>query len=149
LAGKDVADMITLDHLQGAYIGIAGKYQAQGADKAKTVTAVESLDEVMTAEADGKDAFVSAPGGGIDFGRIDAAVAQAIGRQAAPIRLRAGDEASGLKHIELRHGEQIAALGYDNVAQFVADVATNFSAIYQSLSGAHSIWLWMPGREAS
>ena len=44
--GDDVADQITLDHLQGAYIGMAGKYQEQGASSKKDVIAVESLDEL-------------------------------------------------------------------------------------------------------
>ena len=47
--GKDAADMITLDHLQGAYIGMAGKYQDQGASSKKDVVAVESLDELNEA----------------------------------------------------------------------------------------------------
>lgn len=42
----EAADMITLDHLQGAYIGLAGKYQDQGASTKKEVIAIESLDEL-------------------------------------------------------------------------------------------------------
>jgi len=45
--GKDAADQITLDHLQGAYIGMAGKYQSEGtASSKKDVVAVESLAEL-------------------------------------------------------------------------------------------------------
>lgn len=44
--GDDVADQITLDHLQGAYIGMAGRYQDQGASSKKDVVSVESLDEL-------------------------------------------------------------------------------------------------------
>ncbi len=44
--GKDAADMITLDHLQGAYIGMAGKYKDQGASTKREVIEVESLDEL-------------------------------------------------------------------------------------------------------
>jgi hypothetical protein len=44
--GDDAADKITLDHLQGAYIGMAGKYQDQGASSKKDVVTVESLDEL-------------------------------------------------------------------------------------------------------
>ena len=44
--GDEVADQITLDHLQGAYIGMAGKYQDQGASSKKEVIAVESLEEL-------------------------------------------------------------------------------------------------------
>jgi hypothetical protein len=48
--GKDAADMISLDHLQGAYIGMAGKYQDQGASSKKDVVAVETLDELSAPE---------------------------------------------------------------------------------------------------
>jgi hypothetical protein len=44
--GKDVADQVTIDHLQGAYIGMAGKYQDQGASSKKEVVSVETLDEL-------------------------------------------------------------------------------------------------------
>lgn len=44
--GDEVADQITLDHLQGAYIGMAGKYQDQGASSKKEVIAIESLEEL-------------------------------------------------------------------------------------------------------
>lgn len=44
--GADVADQISIDHLQGAYIGMAGRYKDQGADKAKDVIAVESKDDI-------------------------------------------------------------------------------------------------------
>lgn len=44
--GAEAADAVTLDHLQGAYIGMAGKYKDQGADTKKAVVAVESLDEL-------------------------------------------------------------------------------------------------------
>ena len=50
--GDEVADQITLDHLQGAYIGMAGKYQDQGASSKKEVIAIESLEELdQVAEA--------------------------------------------------------------------------------------------------
>ena len=44
--GDEVADQITLDHLQGAYIGMAGKYQDQGASSKKEVIAIESMEEL-------------------------------------------------------------------------------------------------------
>ena len=44
--GDDVADQITLDHLQGAYIGMAGKYKDEGASPKTEVISVESLDEL-------------------------------------------------------------------------------------------------------
>ena len=44
--GKEVADEITIDHLQGAYIGMAGRYKEQGADSKRDVVAFESKDEL-------------------------------------------------------------------------------------------------------
>lgn len=44
--GDEVADVITIDHLQGAYIGMAGKYRSEGADTAKAVVGVESKEEI-------------------------------------------------------------------------------------------------------
>jgi len=55
--GNDAADMITLDHLQGAYIGMAGKYQDQGASSKKDVVAVESLDELNEAAPEEEELF--------------------------------------------------------------------------------------------
>ena len=49
--GKDAANKITLDHLQGAYIGMAGKYQDQGASSKKEVVSIESLEEAEAEEA--------------------------------------------------------------------------------------------------
>jgi hypothetical protein len=48
--GKEAASKITLDHLQGAYIGMAGKYQDQGASSKKEVVSIESLEEAEAEE---------------------------------------------------------------------------------------------------
>ena len=48
--GKEVADQVTIDHLQGAYIGMAGKYQDQGASTKKEVVSVETMDELEGTE---------------------------------------------------------------------------------------------------
>jgi hypothetical protein len=53
--GDDVADQITLDHLQGSYIGMAGKYQDQGASSKKEVVSVESIAELQAEEAEDAD----------------------------------------------------------------------------------------------
>lgn len=47
--GNDAADAVTLDHLQGAYIGMAGKYPE--ADTKRAVVDVDSLDEIQAPEA--------------------------------------------------------------------------------------------------
>ena len=44
--GNEMADQISLDHLQGAYIGMAGRYKDQGADGARDVVSVESKSEL-------------------------------------------------------------------------------------------------------
>jgi hypothetical protein len=44
--GEPVADILTLDHLQGAYIAMAGRYRDQGADRPKDVLGVESKSEL-------------------------------------------------------------------------------------------------------
>jgi len=44
--GNEVAEQVSIDHLQGAYIGMAGKYQDKGASTKKEVVAIESLDEL-------------------------------------------------------------------------------------------------------
>lgn len=48
--GNPAADALTLDHLQGSYIAMAGQYQGQGADSKRDVVGVESLDELLDRE---------------------------------------------------------------------------------------------------
>jgi len=43
--GKEVADELTLEHYQGGYIATSGRYRDKGAETAKEVAAVDSLDE--------------------------------------------------------------------------------------------------------
>ncbi|HYH42990.1 MAG TPA: hypothetical protein VD867_13515, partial [Burkholderiales bacterium] len=50
--GSDVANAITLDHLQGAYIAMSGKYRDKGADSKRDVVAVEDLAEIEAEQAD-------------------------------------------------------------------------------------------------
>ena len=64
--GGEVADQITLDHLQGSYIGMAGKYADQGASTKREVIEVESLGELTRpdeATADPVKERVSLPDG--------------------------------------------------------------------------------------
>lgn len=48
--GDAPADAITLDHVQGAYIAMAGKYRGKGADSKRDVVGFESLDDVLRAD---------------------------------------------------------------------------------------------------
>lgn len=61
--GKDVADQVSLDHLQGAYIGMAGKYQDKGADTKKDVISVESLHEIHNEAPATTDVDINTPQG--------------------------------------------------------------------------------------
>jgi len=61
--GKDVADQVSLDHLQGAYIGMAGKYQDKGADNKKDVISVESLHEIHNEAPTTTDVDINTPQG--------------------------------------------------------------------------------------
>ena len=47
--GADVADALTLEHLQGAYIAMSGKYRDKGAETVAAVAAVESLADLAPA----------------------------------------------------------------------------------------------------
>jgi len=75
--------------------------------------------------------YVATPDNAPDWGAIDANAAQAIGRQAAPIRLRVGDKTFGLAHIRARHGEDAKRLGYQDVEHMVLDITRNWTAVYQ------------------
>lgn len=65
--GDEAADAITLDHLQGAYIGMAGRYRDQGSDGIAAVGAVaskgdiEAGDEVVSTEPPPAPAPAPAP----------------------------------------------------------------------------------------
>jgi len=71
--GDEAADQITLDHLQGAYIGMAGKYQDQGASSKKEVIAVESMEGLAEAPAVNPQAIADHFLEGNEFGNINAA----------------------------------------------------------------------------
>ena len=75
--------------------------------------------------------FINTPEGSIDFGEITPEMSKAMRRQAGKIRLRRGNEAWGLTHIELRHADQFKKLGYPSAHAFVAAIAKNFDAIYK------------------
>lgn len=82
---------------------------------------VERSDGRYVALADGSDAL----------GAITPEIPAAIGREAAPIRLPEGDGRFG----EARHGSDIRKAGYADAAELVADVASNFTDVYEARSG--------------
>ena len=74
------------------------------------------------------------PGGPLDYGFITDAVAAAIGRIAAPIRLQHGyahPKGFGYGHIDSNENrrKQILGLGYPTVKHFVWDVAQNYESV--------------------
>ena len=80
--------------------------------------------------------FVPSPEGGLDYGEVTPEMGRAMRRQAGKIRLRQGNEAWGLTHIEQRHGRDVAALGYSSVQDFVSKVAHGFTKIYKGRGAA-------------
>lgn len=65
--GDDVADQITLEHLQGGYIGMSGRYKGQGADSVMTVAAVSSLSDIT--DNGPKEGNADVPSGNTDLER--------------------------------------------------------------------------------
>jgi hypothetical protein len=101
---------------------------ASGKSKTFGTAAVEKARDELQRRA---GEFIKAPDGSTNFGEITQAMADAMGRQGGKIKLRNGNDAEGLRHIELRHGKDVRALGYADAVEFVADVAQRFDAIYR------------------
>ena len=100
------------------------------------VSALEQGKPMLSRSARKPDDFVSSPDGGLDFGEISAEMGKAMRRQAGAIRLRQGNEAWGLTHIEMRHGRDVVAMGYSDVQDFVSKVAKGFTKIYSGRGAA-------------
>ncbi len=75
------------------------------------------------------DDLVPSSTGSKDYGEIPAEVARAIGRQAAPIKLPAGNERYGLQHIDAK-GSEITNEGFVDGRAFVESVARDYDSIY-------------------
>lgn len=80
--GDAAADAVTLEHLQGAYIGMAGRYRDQGADNIMAVGSVASKADIEKGERD-----VPSTDGDLERDREDAAPAD---RNVAPAVPAAG-----------------------------------------------------------
>jgi hypothetical protein len=102
--GDEVAAEISIDHLQGAYIAMAGKYKAQGADTAKAVVSVETKEEIEAIEnpdesADTEGDHVPSPDSSVerDSGEPAAqpAMGDAVSDEPGPAGQRAGDASQG------------------------------------------------------
>ncbi|WP_420264260.1 hypothetical protein [Candidatus Magnetominusculus dajiuhuensis] len=77
--------------------------------------------------------FVKASDGTYDFGHITPEIGQAIGRQSAPVRLQEGNVDYGKQHIDTANdGKRLEAIkkaGYAGTADFIHDVASNYTEI--------------------
>ena len=137
--------------------GTAGAGRAEGAERAAGQGGTEGGAGAAVQGAGAADrltdaqAFVPAPGGGIDFGEITPEMGQAMRRQAAPIRLQQGVQNAdgtgyGLAHIEANHGAQIRSAGFEDVPAFIAHVARNFNEVLQATKGRQLLVAVTTGR---
>lgn len=81
--------------------------------------------------------FIPAPDGGVDYGEITPEMAKAMRRQAGKVRLQQGVQNAdgtgwGLAHIEANHGQQIRAMGYGSISDFVAESVRDIDQIWQA-----------------
>ena len=88
------------------------------------------------AEEGGRERFINAPDGSMDFGAITPEQGKIMGRQAGPIRLQQGVQNPdgtgwGMEHIEARHGEQIRSLGFPDAQSFVYEIINNVETIWK------------------
>ena len=75
--------------------------------------------------------FEKTASGSLYFGEITQEMADKMGTgEAAPIKLSEGNSEYGKKHIEENHWFELMSR-YDNVNDFVEDIAQNFNVIYQ------------------
>lgn len=93
-------------------------------------------DAMLSRSSQAAETFVPRPDGGVDYGQISAEMGKAMRRQAGAIRLRQGNEAWGLTHIEMRHGRDVVAMGYSDARDFVSKVAQGFTKIYSGRGAA-------------
>ncbi len=69
--GADVAKLITIDHLQGAYIAMSGRYKDQGADDKKTVIGVETMEDAEREDEPEKPSTETKPDERVDDFHVD------------------------------------------------------------------------------
>jgi N12 class adenine-specific DNA methylase len=113
--GDAPAEALTLDHLQGAYIAMGGKYQGKGADSKKDVVAVESMDEIVARE--GEDGLTDKERDDLEWleykGKRQSLVYEDVNRLA---ELRAKRARKGEAPPEMPHSESSAKVADTNAA---------------------------------
>ena len=77
--------------------------------------------------------FVLNSKGSIDFGYIT----EEMNLPPAPIRIAEGDDNYGLRHIELRHGDQLRNNGFRSANEFVEYVSGNFTEIKEGIGDTY------------
>ncbi len=77
--------------------------------------------------------FVLNSKGSIDFGYIT----EEMNLPPAPIRIAEGDDNYGLRHIELRHGDQLRNNGFRSAYEFVEYVSGNFTEIREGIGDTY------------
>ena len=79
--------------------------------------------------------FVLNSKGSIDFGYIT----EEMNLPPAPIRIAEGNDRYGLKHIAIRHSDQLRDNGFSSALEFVEFVASNFDVIKQGIDDTYLI----------
>ncbi|MFA5386807.1 MAG: PLxRFG domain-containing protein [Candidatus Paceibacterota bacterium] len=118
--------------------GPVGKVAVEQAPATAQPATAESVQE---AAAKLPTDFITAPDGSLDYGEITPEMGKAMRRQAGKIRLRQGNEAWGLIHIQNRHGTQFAKLGFESAIDFIAHVAGAFNTVYKGKGAGLSLVL--------
>lgn len=100
----------------------------------------------------GPQDFVPNSDGGLDYGEISPEMAKAMRRQAGKIRLTEGVQNAngtgyGLRHVEANHGQQIRALGFDGVTDFIAHIGRNLQQVWQIPGGSQLLASVKNGRK--
>ncbi|MBQ7262167.1 MAG: hypothetical protein IJR14_00455, partial [Synergistaceae bacterium] len=93
------------------------------------------------ADADAGERLMT-PDGLYDLGTIDGDAAAALGIPESRIQANVGM----IRHVEARHGKQIAGLGYPSATALVLDILNNYSKIYEGTGGSLLLTRALEGR---
>jgi len=75
------------------------------------------------------------PNGYLNFGGFAPDIADELNILPGKIRLAAGDDRYGAKHINIRHIDEIQKAGYENVSGFINDILSNWNEIREGTDG--------------
>ena len=142
-AAAEVGAVLPAEVTRALQADMEGRVVDVAQDDGITKPAAQSkqAQEATKPEASAATDFIPAPDGGLDYGEITPEMGKTMRRQAGKIRLRQGNEAWGLTHIENRHGKDFAALGFKSARDFVSQVASGFTKIYKGRGAALDVVL--------